>query len=276
MSERDDHPYPSMCSTDPAQLRDVVAETVRARAQSWTGGWESSFSPVASLFSQPPAAVLKAAVSGAAAGTAGAAGAGAAGAGAAGATADSGGGGVGDGVAGMAAKAAAAAGMPGVGAAINKGAAMDIPEDPEGAVADYVEQAMLKIPDEILGVIFRNALFGPSAMLFVGVLLLLLAQGASGGGGGEGEGNSSESGSSAAGGFMSVAGALLVGFGLFGVMTAYITYWLSRTMLHTMLHALVQQQVAAVRKTKEIFTDFGNTVTSTLSSAFSYGSAEKA
>ena len=50
------------------------------------------------------------------------------------------------------------------------------------------------------------------------------------------------------------------------------TYWLTRTMLHTMLHALVQQQAAAVRKTKEVFTDFGNSV----SRAFSYGSAEKA
>jgi hypothetical protein len=150
-----------MCSTDPAALRDVVAETVRARARSCTGGGaESMFSPVRSLFSQPPAGVVNFAAAGAAA----AAAAEAATSGGVGGV-DGGGGGVGGGggmggAAGMAAKAAAAAGMPGVGAAINKGAAVEIPEDPEGAVADYVESALLKVPDEILGVIFRNALFG--------------------------------------------------------------------------------------------------------------------
>lgn len=72
---------------------------------------------------------------------------------------------------------------------------------------------------------------------------------------------------------------MLVGFGSFGVMTAYVTYWLSRTMLHTMLHSLVRQQVAAVRQTKAIFSDFGDAVSATFSGAFggySYGAAEKA
>ena len=290
-----------MCSTDPARLRDVVAESVRARANSWWTGGLLSSSAVTSLFPQPSAAVVRAAapprrvdatINTASAGSGGGGGEG------------EGGGGGGGGGAGVAAKvaaaAAAAAGMPGVGAAIEKGGAattMEFPEDPEGAVADYVEQAMLRVPDEILGVILRNALFGPTAMLVVGALLLLLAEG----GGGSSSGSSSSSSSSSSttekttdgddrgappssgggGDLMLVAGTLLVAFGAFGVLTAYVTHWLSRTMLRTVLHALVQQQVAAVRKTKAIFADLGEAVSSTFSNAFSsvyssYGSAESA
>ena len=249
-----------LCTTDPARLREVVAETVRARTRSCTSAGASS--PVASLFPVPSAVVVEAtknvvAASSTSSGTTPApvdetgrtAGAGA--------KVESAGG-----AAGMAAKAAAAAGMPGVGAAINKGATMTVPEDPEQAVGDYVEAALLKIPDEILGVIFRNALLGPSAMLLVGVLLGLLAEGTRANG--------------TAGGLMLVISTLLVGFGLFGVATAYVTYCLSRTMLHTMLHALVSQQVAAVRKTKQLFTDLGNSVSATFSNVFSYGAADDA
>jgi len=89
------------------------------------------------------------------------------------------------------------------------------------------------IPSDCLIIVYMAPSAGPCAVTLVGVMLILLAGGAHG--------------ASAAGGLITVAGTLLVGFGLFGIMTAYITFWLSRAMLHAMLHALVEQQVRVFR-----------------------------
>jgi len=53
-------------------------------------------------------------------------------------------------------------GVPGFGTTTKAASysAKDIPDDPERAVGDYVEAALKQVPDEIMGVIFRNALFG--------------------------------------------------------------------------------------------------------------------
>jgi len=101
---------------------------------------------------------------------------------------------------------------------------LDIPEDPESAMTEYVETALMKVPDEILGVILSNATFGPIVMILTGVAMLIMR-------------DQDES------GLMGPCGTGLVCLGACGVGVAYATHYATRAALRYTLRTLVASQL---------------------------------
>ena len=101
---------------------------------------------------------------------------------------------------------------------------LDIPEDPESAMTEYVETALMKVPDEILGVILGNALFGPVVMILTGVAMLIMR-------------DQDKS------GLMGPCGTGLVCLGACGVGIAYATHYATRAALRYTLRTLVSAQL---------------------------------
>ena len=101
---------------------------------------------------------------------------------------------------------------------------LDIPEDPESAMTEYVETALMKVPDEILGVILSNATFGPIVMILTGVAMLIMR-------------DQDES------GLMGPCGTGLVCLGACGVGIAYATHYATRAALRYTLRTLVSAQL---------------------------------
>ena len=101
---------------------------------------------------------------------------------------------------------------------------LDIPEDPESAMTEYVETALMKVPDEILGVILGNALFGPVVMILTGVAMLIMR-------------DQDKS------GLMGPCGTGLVCLGACGVGVAYATHYATRAALRYTLRTLVASQL---------------------------------
>ena len=101
---------------------------------------------------------------------------------------------------------------------------LDIPEDPESAMTEYVETALMKVPDEILGVILSNATFGPIVMILTGVAMLIMR-------------DQDES------GLMGPCGTGLVCLGACGVGIAYATHYATRAALRYTLRTLVAAQL---------------------------------
>ena len=101
---------------------------------------------------------------------------------------------------------------------------LDIPEDPESAMTEYVETALMKVPDEILGVILGNALFGPVVMILTGVAMLIMR-------------DQDKS------GLMGPCGTGLVCLGACGVGIAYATHYATRAALRYTLRTLVAAQL---------------------------------
>lgn len=101
---------------------------------------------------------------------------------------------------------------------------LDIPEDPESAMTEYVETALMKVPDEILGVILGNALFGPFVMILTGVAMLIVRD-------------------QDTSGLMGPCGTGLVCLGACGVGIAYATHYATRAALRYTLRTLVSAQL---------------------------------
>ena len=101
---------------------------------------------------------------------------------------------------------------------------LDIPEDPESAMTEYVETALMKVPDEILGVILSNATFGPIVMILTGVAMLIMR-------------DQDES------GLMGPCGTGRVCLGACGVGVAYATHYATRAALRYTLRTLVASQL---------------------------------
>ena len=101
---------------------------------------------------------------------------------------------------------------------------LDIPEDPESAMTEHVETALMKVPDEILGVILGNALFGPFVMILTGVAMLIMR-------------DQDKS------GLMGPCGTGLVCLGACGVGIAYATHYATRAALRYTLRTLVAAQL---------------------------------
>lgn len=200
------------CTSDPAALREVVAEQVHSRATETAASdgkthpntrpehpsaapntnWETlAFAgPVATLLGAAPPSVVRAVEGNAAAAAAGY-----------GAVADS-------------------------AAAIDAAASIDIPEDPDAAIREYVTAALVKVPDEIMRVVFRNAVAGPAWCAIAGAVLLVASAAES----------SAEGGLS---GLLVTLGVILLVFGLLGVVAAYLAYVSVRTLVLAALEALV-------------------------------------
>ena len=201
------------CTSDPAALREVVAEQVHSRATETAASdgkthpntrpehpsaaapntnWETlAFAgPVATLLGAAPPSVVRAVEGNAAAAAAGY-----------GAVADS-------------------------VAAIDSAASIDIPEDPDAAIREYVTAALVKVPDEIMRVVFRNAVAGPAWCAIAGAVLLVASAAESGADGG-------------VSGLMVTLGVILLVFGLLGVVAAYLAYVSVRTLVLAALEALV-------------------------------------
>lgn len=199
------------CTSDPAALREVVAEQVHSRATATASdgktppntrpehpsaapntNWETlAFAgPVATLLGAAPPSVVRAVEGNAAAAAAGY-----------GAVADS-------------------------AAAIDSTASIDIPEDPDAAIREYVTAALVKVPDEIMRVVFRNAVAGPAWCAIAGAVLLVASAAES----------SAEGGLS---GLLVTLGVILLVFGLLGVVAAYLAYVSVRTLVLAALEALV-------------------------------------
>ena len=200
------------CTSDPAALREVVAEQVHSRAMTTAASdgkthpntrpehpsaapntnWETlAFAgPVATLLGAAPPSVVRAVEGNAAAAAAGY-----------GAVADS-------------------------AAAIDSTASIDIPEDPDAAIREYVTAALVKVPDEIMRVVFRNAVAGPAWCAIAGAVLLVASAAES----------SAEGGLS---GLLVTLGVILLVFGLLGVVAAYLAYVSVRTLVLAALEALV-------------------------------------
>jgi hypothetical protein len=199
------------CTSDPAALREVVAEQVHSRATATASdgktppntrpehpsaapntNWETlAFAgPVATLLGAAPPSVVRAVEGNAAAAAAGY-----------GAVADS-------------------------AAAIDSAASIDIPEDPDAAIREYVTAALVKVPDEIMRVVFRNAVAGPAWCAIAGAVLLVASAAES----------SAEGGVS---GLLVTLGVILLVFGLLGVVAAYLAYVSVRTLVLAALEALV-------------------------------------
>ena len=202
------------CTSDPAALREVVAEQVHSRATETATAsdgkthpntrpehpsaaapntnWETlAFAgPVATLLGAAPPSVVRAVEGNAAAAAAGY-----------GAVADS-------------------------AAAIDSAASIDIPEDPDAAIREYVTAALVKVPDEIMRVVFRNAVAGPAWCAIAGAVLLVASAAESGAEGG-------------VSGLMVTLGVILLVFGLLGVVAAYLAYVSVRTLVLAALEALV-------------------------------------
>ena len=201
------------CTSDPAALREVVAEQVHSRATATATAsdgkthpntrpehpsaapntnWETlAFAgPVATLLGAAPPSVVRAVEGNAAAAAAGY-----------GAVADS-------------------------AAAIDSAASIDIPEDPDAAIREYVTAALVKVPDEIMRVVFRNAVAGPAWCAIAGAVLLVASAAESGADGG-------------VSGLMVTLGVILLVFGLLGVVAAYLAYVSVRTLVLAALEALV-------------------------------------
>ena len=199
------------CTSDPAALREVVAEQVHSRATATASdgktppntrpehpsaapntNWETlAFAgPVATLLGAAPPSVVRAVEGNAAAAAAGY-----------GAVADS-------------------------AAAIDAAASIDIPEDPDAAIREYVTAALVKVPDEIMRVVFRNAVAGPAWCAIAGAVLLVASAAESGADGG-------------VSGLMVTLGVILLVFGLLGVVAAYLAYVSVRTLVLAALEALV-------------------------------------
>ena len=199
------------CTSDPAALREVVAEQVHSRATTTASdgktppntrpehpsaapntNWETlAFAgPVATLLGAAPPSVVRAVEGNAAAAAAGY-----------GAVADS-------------------------AAAIDAAASIDIPEDPDAAIREYVTAALVKVPDEIMRVVFRNAVAGPAWCAIAGAVLLVASAAESGADGG-------------VSGLMVTLGVILLVFGLLGVVAAYLAYVSVRTLVLAALEALV-------------------------------------
>jgi hypothetical protein len=106
----------------------------------------------------------------------------------------------------------------------SRSSVLDIPEDPESAMTEYVETALMKVPDEILFVILGNATFGPFIMILVGVAMLIMR-------------DQDES------GLMGPTGTGLVCFGAIGVGCAYAVHYATRAALRYTLRTLVSAQL---------------------------------
>ena len=199
------------CASDPAALREVVAEQVHSRAMTTAASdgkthpntrpehpsaapntnWETlAFAgPVATLLGAAPPSVVRAVEGNAAAAAAGY-----------GAVADS-------------------------AAAIDAAASIDIPEDPDAAIREYVTAALVKVPDEIMRVVFRNAVAGPAWCAIAGAVLLVAS--------------AAESAEGGLSGLLVTLGVILLVFGLLGVVAAYLAYVSVRTLVLAALEALV-------------------------------------
>lgn len=200
------------CASDPAALREVVAEQVHSRATETAASdgkthpntrpehpsaaapntnWETlAFAgPVATLLGAAPPSVVRAVEGNAAAAAAGY-----------GAVADS-------------------------AAAIDAAASIDIPEDPDAAIREYVTAALVKVPDEIMRVVFRNAVAGPAWCAIAGAVLLVAS--------------AAESAEGGLSGLLVTLGVILLVFGLLGVVAAYLAYVSVRTLVLAALEALV-------------------------------------
>ena len=200
------------CTSDPAALREVVAEQVHSRATETAASdgkthpntrpehpsaaapntnWETlAFAgPVATLLGAAPPSVVRAVEGNAAAAAAGY-----------GAVADS-------------------------VAAIDSAASIDIPEDPDAAIREYVTAALVKVPDEIMRVVFRNAVAGPAWCAIAGAVLLVAS--------------AAESAEGGLSGLLVTLGVILLVFGLLGVVAAYLAYVSVRTLVLAALEALV-------------------------------------
>lgn len=198
------------CTSDPAALREVVAEQVHSRATATASdgktppntrpehpsaapntNWETlAFAgPVATLLGAAPPSVVRAVEGNAAAAAAGY-----------GAVADS-------------------------AAAIDSAASIDIPEDPDAAIREYVTAALVKVPDEIMRVVFRNAVAGPAWCAIAGAVLLVAS--------------AAESAEGGLSGLLVTLGVILLVFGLLGVVAAYLAYVSVRTLVLAALEALV-------------------------------------
>ena len=200
------------CASDPAALREVVAEQVHSRATETAASdgkthpntrpehpsaaapntnWETlAFAgPVATLLGAAPPSVVRAVEGNAAAAAAGY-----------GAVADS-------------------------VAAIDSAASIDIPEDPDAAIREYVTAALVKVPDEIMRVVFRNAVAGPAWCAIAGAVLLVAS--------------AAESAEGGLSGLLVTLGVILLVFGLLGVVAAYLAYVSVRTLVLAALEALV-------------------------------------
>jgi len=196
------------CASDPAALREVVAEQVHSRATASDGktppntrpehpsaapntNWETlAFAgPVATLLGAAPPSVVRAVEGNAAAAAAGY-----------GAVADS-------------------------AAAIDSAASIDIPEDPDAAIREYVTAALVKVPDEIMRVVFRNAVAGPAWCAIAGAVLLVAS--------------AAERAEGGVSGLLVPLGVILLVFGLLGVVAAYLAYVSVRTLVLAALEALV-------------------------------------
>lgn len=199
------------CASDPAALREVVAEQVHSRATATAASdgkthpntrpehpsaapntnWETlAFAgPVATLLGAAPPSVVRAVEGNAAAAAAGY-----------GAVADS-------------------------AAAIDAAASIDIPEDPDAAIREYVTAALVKVPDEIMRVVFRNAVAGPAWCAIAGAVLLVAS--------------AAESAEGGVSGLLVTLGVILLVFGLLGVVAAYLAYVSVRTLVLAALEALV-------------------------------------
>ena len=204
------------CTSDPAALREVVAEQVHSRATATASdgktppntrpehpsaapntNWETlAFAgPVATLLGAAPPSVVRAVEGNAAAAAAGY-----------GAVADS--------VAAIDAVASKSA-----------AASVDIPEDPDAAIREYVTAALVKVPDEIMRVVFRNAVAGPAWCAIAGAVLLVAS--------------AAESAEGGLSGLLVTLGVILLVFGLLGVVAAYLAYVSVRTLVLAALEALV-------------------------------------
>lgn len=198
------------CTSDPAALREVVAEQVHSRATTTASdgkthpntrpehpsaapntNWETlAFAgPVATLLGAAPPSVVRAVEGNAAAAAAGY-----------GAVADS-------------------------AAAIDAASSIDIPEDPDAAIREYVTAALVKVPDEIMRVVFRNAVAGPAWCAIAGAVLLVAS--------------AAESAEGGVSGLLVTLGVILLVFGLLGVVAAYLAYVSVRTLVLAALEALV-------------------------------------
>ena len=199
------------CASDPAALREVVAEQVHSRATATAASdgkthpntrpehpsaapntnWETlAFAgPVATLLGAAPPSVVRAVEGNAAAAAAGY-----------GAVADS-------------------------AAAIDAAASIDIPEDPDAAIREYVTAALVKVPDEIMRVVFRNAVAGPAWCAIAGAVLLVAS--------------AAESAEGGVSGLLVTLGVILLVFGFLGVVAASLAYVSVRTLVLAALEALV-------------------------------------
>jgi hypothetical protein len=212
------------CTTDPAKIRGAVEEQVASRGGGCFGNVENYLfaGPVANILAAPPPAVVAAVENAGApavhhnpspahpevAGSI---------------------------LAGVAGVARASGASPALAAAdataktLDAVAALDIPDDPEAVIAAYVEAALMRIPDEILASVHRNAMIGPAVMILVGVAMMLA-------GGGSGGGVA----------FELVGGVLLV-CGVMGAVAAQVTFCATRAVVHAALRSLVQTQAEAMR-----------------------------